>query len=254
MFFEETYLSFLKTEKFGRNITALEKTESTSAYMLENDLGDFSVATAERQTKGRGRSGRLWASEDSSNLYFSVQLPISEPSLLLPFNIAAGFAVSDALGGILPVKIKWPNDIFCRGKKLGGILFETSVSGSRLEKVVLGIGINVNMTSVPTELQGIATSMRLETGRDFSKEEVLADVMLSLENIWRRFSAEALDIAAEWGAYSASLDKTVTVHKNGVKSAYTEKGITSSGFLIAEDSFGVRTEIVTGDIGYDFSG
>ncbi len=140
------------------------------------------------------------------------------------------------------------------GKKLGGILFETSISGSVTEKVVLGIGINVNMTDFPAEIENTATSLKALTGKDYSREELLARIMNRFESFYASFFSGGINIVREWEKYSASLDKKIAVHKNGVKTVFTERGITPSGFLIAEDEKGALTEIVTGDVGYDFSG
>jgi BirA family biotin operon repressor/biotin-[acetyl-CoA-carboxylase] ligase len=253
MFSEEIYLKYLKTENLGRKILVFNNINSTTAFLLENETPYYTVATAETQTAGRGRSGRKWVSEKGVNLYFSVNLPPMDIMQILPLNVAVGYAVCDALAGILDVKLKWPNDIMYDGKKLGGILFETSISGSKVEKVILGIGLNINMTSFAPEIVDTAVSLKSATGQTYNREEMLARVMFELERRLSHFSNGVPDIVSEWEKYSASLDKTISVHKNGVKSFYTERGISPSGFLIAEDSNGLKTEIVSGDVGYDFS-
>lgn len=254
MFDERLYRGFLTAESFGRNILVFNETDSTTARLLETETPYYSVAVAESQTAGRGRSGRKWVSESGVNLYFSVNLPPMRIEQLLPFNIAIGFAVCDVLRGTADVRLKWPNDLMAGGKKLGGILFETSLSGSVTEKVILGIGINVNMTDFPDEITGIATSLKEETGINYCREELLAELMNRFESFSAAFLSGGINIVREWEKYSASLDKKIAVHKNGVKAVFTERGITPSGFLIAEDERGVITEIVTGDVGYDFSG
>ncbi|WP_164885299.1 biotin--[acetyl-CoA-carboxylase] ligase [Geovibrio thiophilus] len=254
MFNENIYRGFLTAENFGRNILVFDETDSTTIRLLEADTPYYTVAVAESQTAGRGRSGRKWISESGVNLCFSVNLPPMKIEHLLPFNIAVGFAVCDVLRSTADVKLKWPNDLMAGGKKLGGILFETSLSGSVTEKVILGIGINVNMTDFPAEIKDIATSLREETGLSYSREELLAELMNRLDAFSEAFLKGSINIGSEWKKYSASLDKKIAVHKNGVKTVFTERGITPSGFLIAEDEKGLITEIVTGDVGYDFSG
>jgi BirA family biotin operon repressor/biotin-[acetyl-CoA-carboxylase] ligase len=254
MFDEKLYREFLATENFGRNILVFDETDSTTARLLDSEIPYYTVASAESQTAGRGRSGRRWVSESGVNLYFSVNLPPMKIEDLLAFNIAIGFAVCDVLREYADVNLKWPNDIMAGGKKLGGILFETAISGSVMDKVILGIGINVNMTEFPPEINEIAASLKTETGRTFSREEILARLMNGFELFSDLFFKGRINIVEEWKKYSASLDKKIALHKNGVKTVFTEKGITPSGFLIAEDERGVKTEIVTGDIGYDFSG
>ncbi|WP_022849851.1 biotin--[acetyl-CoA-carboxylase] ligase [Limisalsivibrio acetivorans] len=253
MLSEKTYLENLQTERFGRNAVFLGETDSTTQYILDNDPDIYTCVTAERQTAGRGRSGRTWHSDDSGNLYFSLNLPPIDVSKILPLNIAAGFALSDTLSTVVPAKVKWPNDITVHGRKVAGMLMETSVTGARLDKLILGIGINVNMQVFPEDITETATSLFILTGRSFSREKLLALFMKNMERIWEDFTNGRLDIETKWKEYSANLDKRITVHKNGKRETFTELGLAPAGFLRVRDDSGGVSEIVTGDIGYDFS-
>lgn len=230
----------------------LDETDSTNTYAVKNDLGHMTCVAAGRQTAGKGRSGRVWHSESDENLYFSVVLDGLDSSQLLPMNIFAGYILSDTLRHLVDAKVKWPNDMVVRGKKLAGILMETSFSGGRLEKTVVGIGLNVNCRSFPEEISGIATSISLETGEVYEREKLLAAFMTNLENSFDLFLRGQMDIVKLWPSYSAFLDKKVTIHKDGVKTVYTEKGIDPTGCLRAVDGSGSLQTIITGDIGYDF--
>ena len=253
MFNEKVYRQFHFAENFGKNILAFDELSSTTEYLLKNSVPPYTVVTADFQTAGRGRSGRVWISEKSSNLYFSINLPPLSIEKLLPLNIAVGFAVCDCLKKYADVRLKWPNDIMIDSKKMGGILFETAISGSSIEKIVLGIGLNINMNRFPAEIKDIASSLSFATGETYSKEQILAELMNHFEVFYESFKLGKVNIVSEWEKYSASLDKKIAVHKNGVKTVFLERGITPSGFLIAEDAKGAYCEIVTGDIGYDFS-
>jgi len=233
-------------------IVALEKVDSTNAYAVSNDLPPFAVVTAESQTAGRGRSGRKWHSAAGLNLYFSIVLNDIEPQKLLPMNIFAGYILADTLKDIADVKIKWPNDIIAEGKKLAGILMETSFSGGKLEKAVLGIGLNVNIEDFPEDIAWMATSLKKISGRNFIREEILASFMNNLEEKYDDFITGRINLINLWPFYSAFLDKKISLHKDGVKTEYTERGIDAFGCLLAENAYGRPETIVTGDIGYDF--
>jgi len=244
----ETYSKY-----FNRSVklVTLSEVDSTNNYAVKNDLEPFTVVTAERQTEGRGRSGRKWYS-DSGNLYFSVVLDIRDSSMLLPLNIFAGYVLADTLKHLADVRVKWPNDMVVNGRKLAGILMETSFTGRNLEKAVLGIGLNVNISGFPEDIKETATSLYLETGEEHSREEILASFMTNLENSFVLFTSKRVDIVKLWRNYSAFLDKKISIHKDGVKTVYTEKGIDETGCLLAIDETGSLRTIVTGDIGYDF--
>lgn len=233
-------------------IIVLDTVDSTNAYAVSHDLAPMTCVVAETQTGGRGRSGRKWHSEPEVNLYFSIVLRDMDVTSLLPMNIFAGYVVADTLSPYLDVKIKWPNDLLASGRKMAGILMETSFSGGVLEKAVLGIGLNINGMNFPDELKDIATSVRKETGRFFPREEILASFMNNLESRYDDFIRKDVDIVKLWSYYSAFLDKNISVHKDGVKTNYIEKGIDQSGCLRVLNSAGRLETIVTGDIGYDF--
>lgn len=233
-------------------LVCLDEVDSTNAYAVREKLDPFTCVTADVQTAGRGRSGRVWHSGTSENLYFSIVLDGLDPSMLLPLNIFAGYMLSDTLSHLVDAKVKWPNDMVVNGRKLAGILMETSFSGANLEKVVLGIGLNVNCGSFPDDIKDIATSLYIETGQKHEREQILAVFISKLENSFDIFREKRIDIAKLWSSYSAFLDKKISIHKDGVKTIYTEKGIDATGCLQALDESGSLKTIVTGDIGYDF--
>ncbi|PLX69610.1 MAG: biotin--[acetyl-CoA-carboxylase] ligase [Denitrovibrio sp.] len=237
--------------KSGKLIS-LKEVDSTNTYAVKHELPPFTCVVAEKQTAGRGRSGRQWHSNTDQNLYFSIVIDGLDASMLLPLNIFAGYLLSDTLKDIVDAKVKWPNDMVVNGKKLAGILMETTFSGGTLEKVVLGIGLNVNCESFDDEIKDIATSLYIETGQKFEREKILASFVLNLENSFEEFRSKRIEVEKLWSTYSAYLDKKISIHKDGVKTIYTEKGIDTTGCLLALDESGSLQTIITGDIGYDF--
>lgn len=127
----------------------------------------LTVWTAESQTAGRGRQGRAWSSPRGENLLFSVLLRIACAPVRVPLvALVAGLAVRDAVARILPrpddVKVKWPNDVLVSDKKVAGILVESSIQGTKVDHVIVGVGLNVHTRNFPDELAVIATSLALE--------------------------------------------------------------------------------------------
>src|SRR5271166_2207192 len=135
------------------------------------------VFVAEQQTAGRGRGGHTWESAQSLGIYASVVLrPVLTPADTLLLSLIAGIAVAEAVQSItgLHPDLRWPNDVLLGGRKICGILTEMNAEPTRVRYVVAGVGINVNHPSFSDELEAIATSLRLESGREWSRVELTA--------------------------------------------------------------------------------
>jgi len=207
-----------------------------------------SVFLAERQTAGRGRGAHNWHSAQSAAIYCSVVLrPALPPSEALILSLAAGLAVRAAIQAIdsaVAVDLKWPNDLLINGKKVAGILTEMNSEATRVRYIVVGIGINVNQATFPAELQGTATSLRLATGTEWSRVELCAALLKSLnreyrellekpgahDSILRRFQEQS----------SSSRGCQVQVEENGGFEGITE-GLDQRGFLQVRTVHGVRS-------------
>ena len=154
-----------------------------------------SVFLAEQQTAGRGRGANQWHSARSAGIYCSVVLrPALPPSDVLVLSLAAGLAVHAAIQEIDPrvtPDLKWPNDVLIEGKKFCGILTEMNAEVTRVRHVVVGIGMNVNQASFPPDLQDMATSLRLATGREWSRVELCAALLKSLDREYRELMENA---------------------------------------------------------------
>ena len=207
-----------------------------------------SVFLAERQTAGRGRGAHNWHSAQSAGIYCSVILrPALPPSEALILSLAAGLAVHTALQTIDPavdVDLKWPNDVLIQGKKVAGILTEMNSEPTRVRYIVIGIGINVNQATFPSELQRTATSLRLVTGKEWSRVELCAALLKSLNREYR-------DLLEKPGAHDAILRRfqeqsstvrgcPVRIEEDGGFEGITE-GLDPRGFLQVRTVHGVRS-------------
>jgi len=166
-------------------IRAFNEVGSTNdlALAAARDEPHGSCWTAESQTSGRGRreiggERRVWFSPAARNIYLSVLLrPTIEATRASGLTLAAGIVVCEALKATtgLNVWLKWPNDIFVGRRKLGGILTEAVTSGSRVDAIVVGVGLNINIVEneVPEDLRGAITSAQIETGRPFDRMAIV---------------------------------------------------------------------------------
>jgi len=151
-----------------------------------------SVFLAEQQTAGRGRGNNQWLSAESAGVYCSVILrPRLPPSEVLVLSLAAALAVESAVQEIAPhapLDLKWPNDLMLAGKKFCGILTEMNAEVTRVRYLVVGIGINVNHSEFPEELRDTATSLRMATGKPWSRMVLCAALLKSLAREYRTLS------------------------------------------------------------------
>jgi BirA family transcriptional regulator, biotin operon repressor / biotin---[acetyl-CoA-carboxylase] ligase len=173
----------LLSGRFGRVYRYEELCASTQRLLREDDE-EGAVAAAEEQSEGRGRLGRGWQAPARTSVLVSVLLrPPIEPSRLPELSLVAGGAVAQAIAevaGIDPV-IKFPNDVLVGGRKVAGILAESSEG-----RVVLGIGVNVNQTAeqLPGGTETEPTSLRLELGEPVDRAALLAAILLQLERAY----------------------------------------------------------------------
>ena len=169
--------------RFGHVYRYAETADSTQR-MLAGDEAEGAVAVAEQQTEGRGRLGRAWEAPAGTSVLVSVLLlPAVEAPKLPELSLAAGGAVAQAIAEVtgLEPAIKFPNDVLLGGRKVAGILAESSEG-----RVVLGIGVNANQTleQLPVDAKTEPTSLRLELGEPVSRVRLLAAILLQLERAY----------------------------------------------------------------------
>ena len=174
--------------RLGRQYRFVEECASTQR-LLDPDEAEGTVVATDLQTQGRGRLGRTWQTPRARALLFSVLLHPRPPMAIWPeLSLVAGDAVAATLREQTGVaaELSHPNDVLIGGRKVAGILAEASAG-----RVVLGIGVNVDQTAeeLPTDTAKPATSLRVETGREWPRAPLLAAVLLELErryDEWQR--------------------------------------------------------------------
>jgi BirA family biotin operon repressor/biotin-[acetyl-CoA-carboxylase] ligase len=229
----------LGENEIGHSIIHHFRTESTNTAALnlaQKGAEHGTVVVAEEQTAGRGRLGRTWYSEKSSGIYVSVILrppfsPTAAPILTLMAGVATQHALNTATG--LSVDIRWPNDLLVKGKKVAGILTEMNAELGRLHAVVLGIGINVNHSVMPAELKPVATSLRIESQRTWSRVQIIIALLKELERYYHLLLEKGnAAIAERWAAASTYANgKRIRIMTAEAESLATTVGLDPSGAL-----------------------
>ncbi len=253
---EAEVLPFLTGNRFGRKIIYHPLTASTNILakaMAVDGAPEGCVVVADSQTGGRGRMGRIWVSPPGVNLYFSLILRPGVPSIRVPqLTLLVAAAIHQAfskLSSDLVAKIKWPNDILVRGKKLCGVLCEMQSEPDFTHFVVVGIGINVNQSEFPPLLQDSATSLFLERGELLLRPELLASVLNHFEPLYDEWllQEDLSFILPYLEAHSLLQSKEVTVDQLKRSMNGTVRGISCRGELRLENAEGETVLVSSGE-------
>ena len=254
----ELIIERLHTKTMGRNLLHLWEVDSTNAFAGELTSSGDSVphgttVVAERQTSGRGRRGRRWISDSGVGLYFSVVLRPDVSANLAPLlTLGAALAAHDSIERAteLQVDIKWPNDLLIGRKKVCGILSEMHAELDQVRSMIVGVGINVNHSEMPEEIREIGTSLRLESGREHSRIEILVDFLTAFEKIYDGFVAKGpASITKPWTRLSSfARGRKVKVHDGVRQIEGTTDGLSALGALRIRQHDGSVEEVYSGDV------
>jgi BirA family biotin operon repressor/biotin-[acetyl-CoA-carboxylase] ligase len=254
----EILAPLLRGTIFDAQLHHFYKIGSTNTSAMAAAAGgapEGSVFLAEEQTAGRGRGAHSWLSARSDGIYCSVVLrPLLPPSEALVISLAAGLAMRAAIEQVntrVSADLKWPNDVLIEGKKVCGILTEMNAEATRVRYVVVGVGINVNQASFPKELEGEATSLRLVTGSEWSRVELTAALLKSLDREYRLLMQQGdarqsiLRRFAEQSSWVSG--KQVRIEENGSIVEGMTEGLDERGFLQMRTAQGLQT-ILSGTV------
>ena len=243
--------SGLYTAVIGRSVRYYQSTSSTMDDVAEwagSGAEEGAVVVAETQTASRGRMGRRWIS-DEGNLYFSV-LFRPEPDALPLLSPLAGVAVARSIrqvAGLHP-SIKWPNDIMIDGHKVAGILAESSLAGSQIQRAVVGIGVNVALdVSADPEIASTATSLNHASESEIDRAELLRRILQHMDALYLDLRRGRSPIA-EWRRWLETLGQRVTVTHHGVSDTGLAEDIDEHGNLLLRADDGELLTLTAGDI------
>ncbi len=255
MFNLESFDIKLDTEYIGRNFIYTDEIESTNTVLLNrtNKFNtDGTVILAEKQTKGKGRKDRTWYSAKGQNLTFSILLT-SKKYFGKNFNLlnfAASLSAAFTLENLFQVKpeLKWPNDVLINGKKICGILLESTSQGSKIERVVIGVGLNVNQVIFQGSFNLEPTSIKLELGGEsLSREKILAEFLNTFEETIERIPNEAGAIFREWKERCRLIGEKISISEEGTTKYGIFDDIDSEGYLLLKTKYKIE-KIHYGDV------
>jgi BirA family biotin operon repressor/biotin-[acetyl-CoA-carboxylase] ligase len=232
----------------GKPIEFFDEIDSTNDALkraAKNGAAHGTLYVAESQTRGRGRQGRTWLGERGESILASVLLRVEcDPRRLPPLAIVAGLATRDAVGG--DAKIKWPNDVLVGGKKVAGILVEAVLSGTRVDAVVVGVGINVHQRIFPDEIAARATSVALHHDGQPDRARILADVLAGLDRDIAHVAARGLGLVhARITAADALAGKRITLEDGTIADALA---IDLDGTLRVKKNDGTIAHLSAGEV------
>jgi BirA family transcriptional regulator, biotin operon repressor / biotin---[acetyl-CoA-carboxylase] ligase len=221
------------------DIVILAVTDSTNRVameMAENGAKHGTVVVADAQTAGRGRMGRRWTSPAGKNLYVSLLLRPSVPTVDAPrLALVAGVALADAVEAVgVPASLKWPNDLYCGGRKAAGILAEMASDPDGVRHVVIGVGLNVNMEEAdfPPDLRSTATSLRIRAGRAFRRVDVLARLLEAFGTRYAEFIEGGFPSLRDgWDRRDFLRGRRVLLRRQGGEGWGTADGLDTVGAL-----------------------
>ena len=234
---KEKILSKLSNESRSKVVLEVFDTiSSTNDYLLrkeKNKNKDIKICIAEEQTKGRGRRGKSWISPKFKNIYFSLNSYLKKEDLS-GLSIAVALSVSEVLTKINVMSlIKWPNDLLVGNKKICGILIETAKVGE-LTKVVIGIGINVNM-EYSELIDQEWTSIKLEKKQSVDRNSIITEMINQLCITLNKFEQEEFDyFLKKFTSLDLLKGKEFTL-KDKPSETFIGKGIDNKGLLIAQN-------------------
>ena len=234
---KEKILSKLSNELRSKVfLEVFDTISSTNDYLLskeKNKNKDINVCIAEEQTKGRGRRGKSWISPKFKNIYFSLSSYLEKEDLS-GLSIAVALSVNKVLSKINVMSlIKWPNDLLVGNKKICGILIETAKVGE-LTKVIIGIGINVNMENSEL-IDQEWTSIKLEKKETVDRNPIITEMINQLCSTLNKFEQREFDyFIKKFTSLDLLKDKEFTL-KDKPYETFIGRGIDNKGLLIAQN-------------------
>jgi BirA family biotin operon repressor/biotin-[acetyl-CoA-carboxylase] ligase len=228
-------------------------TNQLAHQAVETGAPSGSLFVAACQTSGRGRRGRTWQSDHRQGLWFSLLLRPQVPSAVLStITLFTGLCIVRALrqGFGIGACIKWPNDVVSstNGRKLCGILTESIVEEQTVIAAIIGIGLNINTRAFPPDLSESATSLYLESTREFRRTDVLAAILREFFSLYESFKKDKSWLS-EYARHCLTLGQEVLVlPENGESFTGRATGLDETGELIVEDDVGLRRTVLSGEV------
>jgi BirA family biotin operon repressor/biotin-[acetyl-CoA-carboxylase] ligase len=246
----------LVTTAIGTHLYVFADVTSTNAVLrnlADAGAGEGTVVLSEAQREGRGRFDTVWFSPPGMNLHASVLLrPRIEPSAVPIFSFIASLALTEAIWALdIPAAVKWPNDIVIGGRKVAGARLDVGIAGDRVNYVVVGVGINVNIEHAELEAAlgpaaADATSLREAHGRPIDRNALAAGFLNQFEKWAGLYATSGPEmVLAAWRKRDVLTGRRVAVQDSERRFVGRVAGVDARGFLVVDDDGGVRHTVVS---------
>ncbi|MEA3359605.1 MAG: biotin--[acetyl-CoA-carboxylase] ligase [Thermodesulfobacteriota bacterium] len=246
----------LHASSFIKEVLYYQKTESTNTIaknLATDGAREGTVVITDEQTKGRGRLNRTWLSPANKNILMSVIFrPELEVSKIFSLTMLTSLAVVNGIKETTGLRslIKWPNDIFIKDKKIGGILTEFNADHARVNFSIVGIGLNVNFnTLLYPEIKETATSLSVNLGGKISRVRLVQSILRHIDKAYNTLNnGNGLQIYKEWKTCSLIIGRRVKIMSSGKIEEGVAEFLHEDGRLILKCDDGKRKEILNGDV------
>lgn len=233
-------------------VPVVDSTNNLAKQLANEDCCEWTVVTCNEQTGGKGRLGRQWLQAQKEGVYMSVVLrpelvPQQAPMLTLVTGISVCEAVNELTG--LKAGIKWPNDIVLNEKKVCGILTEMSAEADKVNYVVVGIGVNVNQSSFPNEIKDKATSIYMESKKNYRRKALICCIINKLEKNYKIFCSNGFsDLRQCYLDKCININKYVCAKKNNQTIEGVAVDITCDGEIVIKTAENELINIASGEV------
>ncbi|WP_042223611.1 biotin--[acetyl-CoA-carboxylase] ligase [Oceanobacillus manasiensis] len=247
----------LNTSWMGKEIIhkpIVTSTQHVAHQAARENTPHGTVVIADEQSNGRGRMDRVWHSEKGKGIWMSIILRPELPPYIAPqLTLMTATAIAEVLDqhDTLKPKIKWPNDILIQNKKVAGILTEMQAEQDRIQYVVVGIGLNVNQenTEIPDSIHYKATSLKMETEKEWPIVELVQQILEALEKEYNAFLENGFpSVKTKWENYGFRIGEKISLHSGNKQKNAIFTGIAEDGALLIEPTKGKTEKIYSAEI------
>ena len=234
------------------HLEVVDSTNTRAGRLSKQGACEGLVVRADRQTSGKGRRGRSWESAETGNLYFSLLLRPQLSSQKAPMlTLVMAYSIAKVIRtSLLPVQIKWPNDLTYAGKKLCGILTEMHLNEEKIEDIVVGVGVNVNGADFPEELQKKATSLLRQLKRRVDEDLLLERILQEFRQQYQTFQ-QVQDLSFlqdEYNEWLVNCKREVRILTPGQEYEGLALGINERGELLVQKADGGVEAVYAGEV------
>lgn len=252
----DAHLRLLKVTPRVEYMAVTDSTNSDAERLLAAGATAPFAVLAGRQTAGRGRLGRVWHSEHPENLYMSFAFrPFLPPDRMQAFTLMMGLSLCETLSrrhGLAELRLKWPNDLVCEGRKIAGMLTEARVDSDQVRDLVFGLGLNVNSdpAALAPELRATAGSLAHALGRKLDLHAEAAALIATVFDAYEVFelAPEKADPRPLFKKHDSLFGREVTVGLRGVPLTGVAEGVDVRGALLLRLADGTLTAVNAGEV------